>query len=276
MEDIDKKLDELKNMTEKVAVEIKDNQVEEILEIGEKSQNNAVYEPKMSQEQANAVMNIAKDTDAFIGVKLSQRANELIETDDTIKEEFTALAKDTVKQSIQTFDTKNKKQSKKNFYELNERDVVSLGGDKSSSKGQQFSIVLIKKFFWILFMSVLGLFFIAPSSVIIELFQGISFKNIEKQEVSKGDDKKVVWVVNRHKLGKTGTVIGWIVSVLYWLATGFLIAKFPFVFLTISAVVFVTLLFINICFSINFKKVFRKFNREETISGNIEVEEVED
>lgn len=276
MEDIDKKLDELKNMTEKAAVEIKDNQVEEILEIGEKSQNNAVYEPKMSQEQANAIVNVAKDTKAFIGVKLSQKANELIESDDTIKEEFTALAKDTVTQSIKTFDTENKKQNKKNFYELNERDVVSLGGDKSSSKGQQFSIVLIKKFFWILFMSVLGLHFIAPSSVIIELFQGISFKNIEKQEVSKGDDKKVVWVVNRHKLGKTGTVIGWIVSVLYWLAIGFLIAKFPFVFLTISGVVFFVLLFINICFSINFKKVFRKFNREETISGNIEVDEVED
>ena len=274
--EIDDKLAELENMAQKLAVESEEVKVEEILEIDNKTQNQAVYEPKMSQEQANAVMNIAKDTDAFIGVKLSQRANELIETDNTIKEEFTALAKDTVKQSIQTFDTKNKKQSKKNFYELNERDVVSLGGDKSSSKGQQFSIVLIKKFFWILFMSVLGLHFIAPSSVIIELFQGISFKNIEKQEVSKGDDKKVVWVVNRHKLGKAGTVIGWIVSILYWLTIGFLIVKFPFIFLGISGVVFVTLLFINIGFSINFKKVFRKFNKEKTISGNIEVDEVED
>jgi len=274
--ELDDKLAELENMVKNQAVENEEIKNEEILEIDNKTQNQAVYESKMTQEQANAIVNVAKDTDAFIGVKLSQRANELIETDDTIKEEFTALAKDTVKQSIQTFDTKNKKQSKKNFYELNERDVVSLGGDKSSSKGQQFSIVLIKKFFWILFMSVLGLHFIAPSSVIIELFQGISFKNIEKQEVSKGDDKKVVWVVNRHKLGKTGTVIGWIVSILYWLAISFLIVKFPFVFLSISGVVFVALLFINIGFSINFKKVFRKFNREETISGNIEVEEIED
>lgn len=274
--ELDDKLEELENMVKNQGVENEEIKNEEILEIGEKSQNKAIYEPKMSQEQANAIVNVAKDTKAFIGVKLSQKANELIESDDIIKEEFTALAKDTVEQSIKTFDTENKKQNKKNFYELNERDVVSLGGDKSSSKGQQFSIVLIKKFFWILFMSVLGLHFIAPSSVIIELFQGISFKNIEKQEVSKGDDKKVVWVVNRHKLGKAGTVIGWIVSILYWLAIGFLIVKFPFIFFGISGVVFVALLFINIGFSINFKKVFRKFNREETISGNIEVEEVED
>lgn len=177
--------------------------------------------------------------------------------------------------------TENKKQDKKNFFELNERDVVSMGGDKTSTHAQQFSIVMIKRFFWILFMSTLSSFFIAPMTVILELFQGISFKNVEKQEITNGQDKKVQWVVKRHKLGIAGTVVGWIIGLGYWVLIGYLIHKFPMVFLWIAIVLFITLLLINIIFGIDIRKIKAYFKRvqkaeENSIeSGNVEIE-VED
>ncbi len=238
-------------------------------------------QPKMTEEQALAVLKKAEDTEAMLKIKLSQKANELIEHDDAVGEKFTNIAKDTVNRQIETFDTKNKLQGKKNYYELNEKDVLSLGGDKSSTKGQQFSIVMIKRFFWILFMATLGTFFIAPMSVIIELFQGISFKNIEKVEYENKDGKKTEWVIKKHKLGKAGTIVGWIVGFAVWGLEVYLIWSFPTVFLILASVVFVTLLVINLCFGIRaefFKKIFKR-NKEEEVNENtttIEIEPDED
>lgn len=234
-------------------------------------------QPKMTQEQANAVMNIAKDPKSFIGAKVSQHINDLIETDSKVGEQFTNLAKDTVQSQIGTFDTQNKLQNKKNYYELNEKDVLSMGGDKSSTKGQQFSIVMIKRLFWALLMSTIGFFFVAIMSVCIELFQGISFKNIEKVEYESKDGKKTEWVIKKHKLGKAGTVIGWIVGFAIWLLEGFLIVKFPIVFLVLSIIVFVTILLVNIGFGIKWKflsKIFKR-NKEEEINENTTTIEIE-
>ena len=236
-------------------------------------------QPKMTQEQANAVMNIAKDPKSFIGAKVSQHINDLIETDSEVGEQFTNLAKDTVQSQIGTFDTQNKLQNKKNYYELNEKDVLSMGGDKSSTKGQQFSIVMIKRFFWILFMATLGTFFIPSMSVIVELFQGISFKNIEKVEYESKNGKKTEWVIKKHKLGILGTVIGWIVGLAFWGVEIFLIVKFPVVFLILAIVVFIVVLLINTIFGIkwNFLKKIFKRDREEKTETKTEVEvEVED
>ena len=278
MDSIEDKLSQLENLAQNQAVEKQETCNEEILEINDNSQNKGNFEPKMTQEQANAVMNVAKDTRAFVNVKLSQKANDLIENDEAVAEQFTNLAKDTVQQTMNTVATENKKQDKKNFFELNERDVISMGGDKTSTHGQQFSIVMIKRFFWILFMATLGTFFIAPMSVIVELFQGISFKNIEKQEITNGQDKKVQWVVKRHRLGIAGTVVGWLIGLAYWFLIGRLIYLFPIVFLWISIVLFITLLFINILFGIDIRKIkayFKKVEKAEqnsVESGNVEIE----
>lgn len=270
MEDIENKLKELENR-------VKDDDLSistEILKEEKTEQPSPDYEPKMTQEQANAVMNVAKDTKAFINVKLSQKANDLIENDDSVKERFTDLAKDTVKQSMDTFDTKNKLESKKNYYDLNEKDVTSLGGDKTSTKGQQFSIVMIKRFFWILFMATLGAFYIAPLSVIVELFQGISFRNIEREEYTSENDKKVRWIVKRHKLGMAGTILGWIVGLAFCGFEVFLTVKFPLVFLWTAVAVFGVLLIINIAFGMNrntVKRIFKKINRED--ERDVEIQE---
>lgn len=281
MSSIDEKLNILENLAQNQAVEKQDTCNEEILEINDNSQGNGNFEPKMTQEQANAVMNVAKDTRAFVNVKLSQKANDLIENDETVAEQFTNLAKDTVQQTMNTVATENKKIDKKNFFELNEKDVISMGGDKSSTHGQQFCIVMIKRFFWILFMTVLGAWYIAPMAVIIELFQGISFKNIEKKEITNGQDKKVEWVVKRHRLGIAGTVVGWLVGLAYWFFISRLIYFFPMVFLWISVALFITLLLVNILFGIDFRKIKAYFKRVEKTeensieSGNVEIE-VED
>ena len=281
MDSIEDKLNHLENLAQNQAIEKQETCNEEILEINDNSQDKGNFEPKMTQEQANAVMNVAKDTRAFVNVKLSQKANDLIENDEAVAEQFTNLAKDTVQQTMNTVATENKKQDKKNFFELNERDVISMGGDKTSTHGQQFSIVMIKRFFWILFMATLGTFFIAPMSVIVELFQGISFKNIEKQEITNGQDKKVQWVVKRHRLGIAGTIVGWLIGLAYWFLIGRLIYFFPIIFLWISITLFITLLFINILFGIDIRKIkayFKKVEKAEqnsVESGNVEIE-VED
>ena len=238
-------------------------------------QSSGNSEPQMTQEQANAVINVAKNTKDFINVKLSQKANDLIERDNSVKERFTDLAKDTVQQSINTFDTKNRLESKKNYYELNEKDVTSLGGDKTSTKGQQFSIVLIKRFFWILFMATLGVFYIAPLSVIIELFQGISFRNVEKEEYTSENEKKIRWIVKRHKLGIVGTVVGWLVGLAYCVLETILIVHYSKMSLIVAGVIFVLLLIINIAFSISkniFRNIFRKINRGEK-NNVVEIQE---
>lgn len=281
MDSIDEKLNNLELLVQKQASNEQNTLPDQIIKESENTQINGNYEPKMTQEQANAVMNVAKDTRAFVNVKLSQKANDLIENDEVVAEEFTNLAKDTVKRTMDSVATENKKQDKKNFFELNERDVVSMGGDKTSTHAQQFSIVMIKRFFWILFMSTLSSFFIAPMTVILELFQGISFKNVEKQEITNGQDKKVQWVVKRHKLGIAGTVVGWIIGLAYWVLIGYLMHKFPMVFLWIAIVLFITLLLINIIFGIDIRKIKAYFKRvqkaeENSIeSGNVEIE-VED
>lgn len=236
---------------------------EQIIKKEESTQPSQDLTPKMTQEQANAIMNVASNTEDFINVKLSQRANDLIEKDDKVSAQFTNLAKDTVQQSINTIDTKNKKQEKKNYFDLNEKDVISLGGDKTSTYGQQFSIVLVKRFFWILFMATLGTFFIAPLAVIIELFQGISFKNVEKEEYIEGDNTNTRWIIKRHKLGTAGTIIGWIVGLLFWGGEITLICFFPFIFMWSAVVIFGLLLIINLLSSIKWKNIPLHFKRKK-------------
>lgn len=272
MDSIEDKLANLENQF----TESQSEPNEQIAKTNKNTQSSHDFEPKMTQEQANAIVNVAKDPNEFINVKLSQKTNDLIENDVVVSQQFTELAKDTVQQSIETFTAKNKKQSKKNFFELNEKDVISLGGDKTSTKGQQLSIVLIKRFFWILFMSTLGIYYIAPMSVSVELFQGISFKNVEKLEYANGKDTKTAWVVKRHQLGIVGTIVGWMVGLGFWALMSWLIFKATKIFMIISICIFGLLLFINLFASLNYNKIFRKFEKKGMNNNErveIEVEE---
>lgn len=250
-----------------------DNKLKEIQkEIDDK--NNS--QPKMTQEQANAVMDVAKNPKDFIGVKVSQRINELAENDNAFKEQLDNVAADTTMTAIQSFSADNKKQQKSNFFELNEKDIAPLGGDKTSSKGQQVSIVIIRRFFWILLMSTLGFFYVAPWTVMVELFQGITFKTIEKTEVNTNGEKKTISTITRTKLGKAGTAIGMILGFALCVCVATATYFYPMVFLYISTCVFVALLLVNLVSMIKIKKPYKKSDKPEEVSFAKTVEISED
>ena len=237
--------------------------------------------PKMTQEQANAVMNVASKPKEFLGTKISAEINELINNNEEMKTQIKDIAKDTAQTGIQTISVDNKKQRKSNYFELNEKDITPLGGDKTSSKGQQVSIVLIRRLLWILFMSAFGFFYIAPLTVMVELFQGISFKTIEKEEITEGEEKKVKHYIKRTKLGYAGTVIGFVIGLLLCGVIGTANYFFPRIFLIIAICVFGFLLLVNLICGLNFNKIVNLFKRKNTVetdnSSNsrttIEVEE---
>ena len=242
------------------------------------AQNTQSHEVKMTQEQANAVMNIASKPKEFLGTKISAEINNLINSDDKLKPQIKDIAQDTVQTGIQTISVDNKKQRKSNYFELNEKDITPLGGDKTSSKGQQVSIVLIRRFLWILFMATVGFFYVAPLTVMVELFQGIAFKTIEKEEISDGENKKVKHYIKRTKLGYAGTIIGFIIGLVLCGVIGTATYFFPFIFLWIAVGVFVFLLLINLFCGVNITKLTNFFRRKEQGSNinsktTIEVEE---
>ncbi len=250
-----------------------DNKLKEIQkEIDDK--NNS--QPKMTQEQANAVMDVAKNPKDFIGVKVSQRINDLAENDEHFSQQLDNVAQDTTMTAIQSFSVDNKKQQKANFFELNEKDIAPLGGDRTSSKGQQVSIVLIRRLFWILLMSTIGFFYVAPWTVMVELFQGITFKTIEKTEVATNGEKKTKSYITRTKLGKAGTVIGMILGFALCVCVATATYFYPMVFLYISTCVFVALLLVNLVSMIKIKKPYKKPDKAEDVSIAKTVEISED
>lgn len=234
--------------------------------------------PAMTQEQANAVIDVAKNPKDFIGVKVSQRINDLAENDEHFSQQLDNVAQDTTMTAIQSFSVDNKKQQKANFFELNEKDIAPLGGDKTSSKGQQVSIVLIRRLFWILLMSTIGFFYVAPWTVMVELFQGITFKTIEKTEVATNGEKKTKSYITRTKLGKAGTVIGMLLGFILCGCVATANYFFPMVFLYIAAAVFGALLIVNLFSMIKFDRIAlrlrgRKKEDEEEPAKVVEVEE---
>lgn len=252
--------------------------VDKNIEKSNSAQNTQSYEVKMTQEQANAVMNVASKPKEFLGAKISQEINTLINNDEKLRPQIKDIAQDTVQTGIQTISVDNKKQRKNNYFELNEKDITPLGGDKTSSKGQQVSIVLIRRFLWILFMATVGFFYVAPLTVMVELFQGIAFKTIEKEEVSDGENKKVKHYIKRTKLGYAGTIVGFIIGLLLCGVIGTATYFFPFIFLWIAVGVFIFLLLVNLFCGINitkFTNFFRRKKSEANINSKttIEVEE---
>lgn len=253
---------------------------EEVVEKHEIVASTQSQMPKMTQEQANAVMDVAKNPKDFIGVKVSQRINDLAENDEHFSQQLDNVAQDTTMTAIQSFSVDNKKQQKANFFELNEKDIAPLGGDRTSSKGQQVSIVLIRRLFWILLMSTIGFFYVAPWTVMVELFQGITFKTIEKTEVATNGEKKTKSYITRTKLGKAGTVIGMILGFVLCVCVATATYFYPMVFLYIATTVFGALLLVNLISPIHFNRIGKIFkghkDSEQEVSSaskTIEVEE---
>lgn len=252
---------------------------EEVVEKHEIVQATQSQGPQMTQEQANAVMTVAKNPKDFIGVKVSQRINDLAENDEHFSQQLDNVAQDTTMTAIQSFSVDNKKQQKENFFTLNEKDITPLGGDKTSSKGQQVSLVLIRRLFWILLMSTIGFFYVAPWTVMVELFQGITFKTIEKTEITTNGEKKTKSYITRTKLGKAGTVIGMILGFVLCGCVAATNYFYPMIFLYIATAVFASLLLVNLVSPIRFSRIGRFFKGhrgadDDTTSGNktIEVE----
>lgn len=243
----------------------------------ENVENRAMPAPSMTREQADAVMNIAKNPKDFIGVKVSTAINELIEKDDNVKDQISSVAEDTTMAGIETFSTTNKKQRKANYYELNEKDIAPMGGDQTSSKGQQVSIVLLRRFFWVLIMATLGFFYIAPLTVMVELFQGLSFRKVEREETEyEGGDRKNKKKITRTKLGKFGMILGLILGFILDAAVAVGNYFFPIIYLQISLVVFIVLLVTSIACDFNlsrFKKAKNKKEKENDDATTVVVEE---
>lgn len=251
---------------------------DKMLEGNKNAQNSPIPESKMTQEQANAIVNAAKNPKDFIGLKVSTKINELIENDDNVKDKIADVAEDTTMTGIETFSTTNKKQRKANYYDLNEKDIAPMGGDKTSSKGQQVSIVVMRRFFWILIMSTLGFFYIAPLTVMVELFQGLTFKKIEKEEITTEGDKKVKQYITRTKLGRAGSIMGLVFGLLLDIAVATGNIFFPMIYLYISCCVFAVLMAINVVcgFDSNrMKKIKNKNGTTPDTQATIVVEEDE-
>ena len=226
----------------------------------ESVENRTTTTQNMTQEQANAVMNIAKNPKDFIGVKVSTAINELIEKDDNVKDQISSVAEDTTMAGIETFSTTNKKQRKANYYELNE-----------------VSIVLLRRFFWVLIMATLGFFYIAPLTVMVELFQGLSFRKVEREETEyEGGDRKNKKKITRTKLGKFGMILGLILGFILDAAVAVGNYFFPIIYLQISLVVFIVLLVTSIACDFNlsrFKKAKNKKEKENDDATTVVVEE---
>lgn len=221
-------------------------------------ENRPIAAQNMTQEQANAIVDAAKNPRDFIGVKVSSKINELIENNDDVKEKIADIAEDTTMTGIETFSTTNKKQRKANYFELNEKDIAPMGGDKTSSKGQQVSIVVLRRFFWMIIMATLGFFYIAPLTVMVELFQGLTFKKIEKEEIAINGEKKTKQYITRTKLGRAGSILGFVFGLILDVAVGIGNYFFPFVYLIISAVVFTVLVIINFACAFDFRTLRQK------------------
>ena len=276
-------MDEVKKLDAEIKAEddivCSDNaEDDKMLEGNKNAQNSPIPEPKMTQEQANAIVNAAKNPKDFIGLKVSTKINELIENDDDVKDKIADVAEDTTMTGIETFSTTNKKQRKANYYDLNEKDIAPMGGDKTSSKGQQVSIVVMRRFFWILIMSTLGFFYIAPLTVMVELFQGLTFKKIEKEEIATEGDKKVKQYITRTKLGRAGSIMGLVFGLLLDIAVATGNIFFPMIYLYISCCVFAVLMAINVVcgFDSNrMKKIKNKNGTTPDTQATIVVEEDE-
>ena len=192
---------------------------EQNIETATATQNSPTTESKMTQEQAQAIANVAKNPKDFIGLKVSAKIDELIKADENVKDKIADVAQETTMTGIETFTTSNKKQRKANYYDLNEKDIAPMGGDKTSSKGQQVSIVVMRRFFWMVIMSTLGFFYIAPLTVMVELFQGLTFKKIEKEEITTDGEKKTKQYIDmavRLRIEMRHILPQWFIDLLYY------------------------------------------------------------
>lgn len=253
--------------------EAQNKPVEEDIEISDKkSEVNENIQPKqssehkMTQEQATAVMNVAKNTDDFVNLKISSEINKVIEEDKDVNKQVKDIAKSTVTTSIETLDTKNKKQEKRNYFDLNERDIVPLGADRTSPKAQQMTIVSVRRIFWVIFMATLGLYLI-PSTVLIELFQNLTYRKVEEQVVS--GEKKMV--ISKYKLGPIGIVAGCIFALAWCAGLVYLTILFPIQMFLVSLAFLIIIVIIHIYTFFTSKSKIKKENGL-SINKNVETE----
>lgn len=195
--------------------------------------------------QADALLEKATtDPVGMIKGSVSISAQNLVETDNDIKQKKEKLAHDVVGNAFEQVNAENIKDTKKTYYELNKNDIDPYGGDKDTSKGQQKVLVYGSKFFWVLVMACIGFFYIMPIKTMLEVFRGLSFRKIEETKTTSGAE---ITIVERKKLGWIGTLIGIVLSIAWCGGMVLLNIMFPFTFLYIAIGLFAVIGLIVIC-----------------------------
>lgn len=188
--------------------------------------------------KADSLIELAQDPVKTIKTAVSVSANDLVNNDRDIRQRKEDLAHRVVSNAFDQVNATNIKDSKKTYYELNQNDIVPYGANKDTSKGQQKTLVVFSKFYWVLVMATIGFFYIVPAKTFLELFRNISFRTVEKTMTKNGEETSET---ERKKLGVVGTIVGCIFSLAWWAGMVLLTILYPFIMLYVAIGLFVVI-----------------------------------
>lgn len=178
-----------------------DRFVEEQIKQKEVEEEGLTEEQKFKIEkeaQAKAVFDKAtEDPKALVKAEISQRAINLVKTDDKFKEEINKASESTVKSAIGAVDGDNRKTDNASYFSGREQAINSMGGDSETSTDKQKYMNAIYTVWWYIMMTVLGIFFIAPLKVLLNWGLALSPEQIKRTTVNGKETvektKKIHW-----------------------------------------------------------------------------------
>ena len=213
--------------------------------------------------KVDGIIELAQDPVKTIKTAVSLSAQDLVDNDKDIKQRKNDLAHRVVSNAFDQVNATNIKDSKKTYYELNQNDIVPYGANKDTSKGQQKTLVVFSKFYWVLVMATIGFFYIVPAKTFLELFRNISFRTVEKTITKNGEETTET---ERKKLGIVGTIVGCIFSLAWWAGMVLLTILYPFIMLYVAIGLFAVIGIIVLLFG-DKALIFKSKNKPKQIVG---------
>lgn len=148
---------------------------------------------KIEQEaQAKAVVDKAtEDPKALVKAEISQRAINLVRTNDEFGQQIDRASKDTAQSAINEVQGDNRKSNNESYYTGREKSISSLGGDAETSQDRQKYMHWIYTGWWYVLMTLIGIPFVAPLKVLFNWGLALSPETIKTITDANGKTQTV-------------------------------------------------------------------------------------
>lgn len=174
------------------------------------------------EAEAKAVFDKAtEDPKALVKAEISQRAINLVKTDEKFSKKIDEASENTAESAINEVEGDNRKTNNKSYYNGRKQAIESMGGNSETSTDKQKYMNAIYTAWWYIFMTILGIFFIAPLKVLLNW--GLALSPEQTKETTLNGVKTIEKIKKIHWLAALFAFIfylaylGCLVALILWI-----------------------------------------------------------